>query len=268
MQTITDCVNLAFSDYELPTHVDESKLSGMFTCAGVELSLSFGAFDDAGGLVGFAVNGTGEYMGSFTAFDVMSAVLPQCRGKGVFHGMLELMYPRLREAGVGVYALEVLKTNVRAVRLYESLGLKKRRSFSVLMKDGDTSLCAGESIRTASLAGIDITKITLPGERVPSYENTPLRLINTADVYSLIFTGEISSPAAFVLCRSDTGYIAHADCAAGAEDKLQEVLGYALSLKKRIMIKNIDENDGVLIKICKSFGCREYARQYEMAAEL
>ena len=52
---ITDCLNLAFSDYALPVQLSAEQVEAFFASSGADLRLSYGAFYD-NRLIGFMVN--------------------------------------------------------------------------------------------------------------------------------------------------------------------------------------------------------------------
>ena len=44
LSEISQCMNLAFSDYAVPIHLTEAELSNLFWVSGVDRDLSYGAF--------------------------------------------------------------------------------------------------------------------------------------------------------------------------------------------------------------------------------
>ena len=98
---------------------------------GVRLDLSAGAFDDER-MVGFYMNAVGLWQGKQTAYDAGTGVIPEFRRRGVAADLFTFMAPRLQQASISQYLLEVLKTNERAVSLYRKLGFEVIRNFAVL----------------------------------------------------------------------------------------------------------------------------------------
>jgi ribosomal protein S18 acetylase RimI-like enzyme len=95
---------------------------------GYDLDLSFGAFNE-GNLVGFTLNGIGNWNGKRTAYDVCTGVIKEFRKKGIATKILHKSIPVLREYGVSQYLLEVIRTNEPAVELYRKAGFKVTREF-------------------------------------------------------------------------------------------------------------------------------------------
>lgn len=97
-QIITECFNLAFSDYELPMHLTEEILRLIFTKSCVDKKYSFGAFcqDE---LVGFIFNSCSVQNGEKVVFDAGTGVVPTHRGKRVFSDLFEYAWEKLKKAG-------------------------------------------------------------------------------------------------------------------------------------------------------------------------
>ena len=93
---ISQCLNIAFSDYAIPIQLSEQDLAELFTASGIDRSLSFGAFFE-GQLVGCMLNSQGIYQGHRAAFDVATGMIPEHRGKGAFAGLLALAKETMKQ---------------------------------------------------------------------------------------------------------------------------------------------------------------------------
>ena len=93
-EQLAECFRLAFSDYYFPMQLSPQQLQAHLEQSGVDLGLSYGAFADET-IVGFIFNASSLYNGQKAAFDVGTAVVPQQRGKGVFHQMFQIMERKL-----------------------------------------------------------------------------------------------------------------------------------------------------------------------------
>ena len=93
-EQLAECFRLAFSDYYFPMQLSPQQLQAHLEQSGVDLGLSYGAFADET-IVGFIFNASSLYNGQKAAFDVGTAVVPQHRGKGIFHQMFQIMERKL-----------------------------------------------------------------------------------------------------------------------------------------------------------------------------
>jgi ribosomal protein S18 acetylase RimI-like enzyme len=118
----------AFSDYTEPFTMSVSQLQYQLERRGYDPALSFGAFVD-GRMVGFILNGSGEWNGVPTAYDTGTGVRPDFRGQGVATKIFDASLPVLRESAIHQYLLEVIRTNSNAVNLYRKSGFTVSREF-------------------------------------------------------------------------------------------------------------------------------------------
>ena len=124
----------AFSDYIVQVQPEIDALRRLYQMEGVALGYSFGAFEEDK-MVGFTVNGVGDWRGKLTAYDAGTGVIPSYRRKGVSRRMFECILPFLRERQIKQYLLEVIAENKPALELYKSLGFQVEREFSVFKQD-------------------------------------------------------------------------------------------------------------------------------------
>ena len=81
-------------------------------------SLSFGAVDEAGTLVGYLV--LSRYVDAWHVMNV--AVAPERRRQGVASALLQRLLELTEDDGMRGYTLEVRVSNLGAIRLYERFG--------------------------------------------------------------------------------------------------------------------------------------------------
>jgi len=133
-----DCFLTAFSDYEVDMRMSREQFQKRLTRDGINLEMSAGAFDGER-MIGFCINALGQWQGKTTAYDGGSAMIPGYRGRGIATEMFAFLEPKLKEAGVVKYLLEVLTSNVRAATLYRKLGFVETRRFAVFRSQKDTT---------------------------------------------------------------------------------------------------------------------------------
>ncbi len=165
----------AFSDYEEPFDLTQEQLKYMVERRGFNPELSFGAFE-GDELVGFTLNGTGNWNGKLTAYDTGTGIIPEYRKKGLATRLFEESLPILKSNGVKQYLLEVIKTNTKAADLYKKAGFEVTREFDYYVENKkDISLGNAKSY-----INCDIRKISNPDwnlfesmwEFNPSWQNS------------------------------------------------------------------------------------------------
>lgn len=116
----------AFADYEI--HFEKEEVRAMLTRRGYNPRLSLAAFDN-GEIVAFTLNGIGMYNGIPTAYDTGTGTAKEYRGQGLAGKIFSHSLPRLKEAGIRQYLLEVLQSNSKAIAVYRRMDFKTTREF-------------------------------------------------------------------------------------------------------------------------------------------
>lgn len=140
------CFLDAFSDYQVEMRMSEAEFQQRLARDGVRLELSAGAFAE-GRMVGFYLNALGQWQGTDTAYDAGTGVIPTFRRQGVAKEIFAFVVPRLREARVSQYLLEVLTGNHPAVALYRQLGFVETRRLAVFRRNEPVEKHDDKSIR-------------------------------------------------------------------------------------------------------------------------
>ena len=117
LKELTDCFNLAFSDYVVPMQFSEEEIEEHNIQRGVDLNVSVGDFEDGKlvGLVFTGINGTKSYNGG-------TGVIPAMRGKSITRKLYEYLLPLLKERHIESNVLEVITENKPAIRVYQAIG--------------------------------------------------------------------------------------------------------------------------------------------------
>ena len=126
LEEIVETHNLAFSDYEVNMNLTVEIFEFINLQRSVDYKLSLGAVSD-GKLIGFILNGIGEWDNQKTAYDAGTGVIPEFRKQGVGKNMLNALEPILISNDISQYLLEVIQTNENAIHLYKIQGFKTKR---------------------------------------------------------------------------------------------------------------------------------------------
>lgn len=141
--SLHECFLTAFSDYEVDMRMSREQFRQRLTRDGIRLEISSGAFD-GDRMIGFCMNAVGQWQGKSTAYDGGSAMIPEYRGRGIGTEMFAFLEPKLKEAAVVQYLLEVLTSNVPATNLYRKLGFVETRRLAVFRSQRDTRNTEGK----------------------------------------------------------------------------------------------------------------------------
>ena len=201
---ITDCLNLAFSDYALPVQLSAEQVEAFFASSGADLRLSYGAFYD-NRLIGFMVNACSVYNGERAVFDVATGVVPEHRGKKVFTNLFSFAEGELRKQGVEKYYLEVLQQNQKAINAYQKQGFAVCRAFSVLKASHRTPDSDACSIMQVDLDAFDFEKARQCVCVPPSFENSTAILMRNPASYAVAYQEQENRIKAFCVFQKQRG---------------------------------------------------------------
>lgn len=120
---LADAFTRGFENYIVPMFADAGMLEMRARPEAWELSTSFVAFS-AGALAGILCTARRGWTTRVAAMGVTTGF----RGRGVGRAMMEHAIAQARQRGDAELLLEVIDSNAAAIRLYESVGLKKQRN--------------------------------------------------------------------------------------------------------------------------------------------
>ncbi|MDE7457850.1 MAG: GNAT family N-acetyltransferase [Muribaculaceae bacterium] len=169
---VADAFLRAFEDYDLT--FDRQRLRDMLVRRGADMELSFGAFYN-GELVSFILNGIADYAGRKTAYDTGTGTVSSARGAGLIDRIFQWSLPRLRDAGVERYLLEVLTHNTTAIKIYRRMGFEITRSFDCFAgRTEDISIDSEENENLEIRRGriCDIERLQHFCDFAPSWQNS------------------------------------------------------------------------------------------------
>lgn len=128
--SLHECFLAAFSDYQVDMRMSREQFRQRIVRDGVCFEMSAGAFD-GDRMIGFCINGLGEWQEKLTAYDAGTGIIPGYRGRGIAKELFAFLESELKDAGVFQYLLEVLTSNVPAATLYRKLGFVETRRLAV-----------------------------------------------------------------------------------------------------------------------------------------
>jgi ribosomal protein S18 acetylase RimI-like enzyme len=264
----------AFSDYVYPFALTEEQFKNHIILNAVDLTRTAGCFRD-GRLVGFSLNGFGEWDGKSTAYDAGTGVIPSFRRQGVSDAMFEMMVPIFKDQGIEQFLLEVITTNQAAIRLYEKLGFEKVRELSLLQCD-KTINASSEQMRD-----IEIRQTEEPDWHLfsrfwkgrPSWQNS-IAAINRSTDRKRIITAHVDDECAgYVIFSSNFGRIAQLGVGSefsgrGVGTRLVQAVQEATAPGYSLQVINADKAFPEVNAFFKSLGFYERLSQHEMIKQI
>ena len=125
----------AFSDYAVDvSYMTPDVMQKRAIKNGYDTESSVGVFNE-NKLVGFTLVGLDQHYETSSAFDIMTGLVKDFRGKGLASEMFEFIKPVLKEKKVEQFYLEVLQENKAAIRAYQKTGFKILRSLDCFTLD-------------------------------------------------------------------------------------------------------------------------------------
>lgn len=263
---ISDCVNLAFSDYQFKPQFNEVSLEEWFVASDVDRKLSFGIFLK-GKMVGFIINSCNIYNGVKVVFDIATAVIPEHRGNKLFTSLYDYAEQQIKNKGVEKYYLEVLQQNEKAIKIYTKKGFRIEREFSVL-KGQSTSNYNDDfnKIKMSSLNEFNMQRTSKCVYLPPSYENSTSVLSSNIDLYQVIYCEDKEGITAFCIYSKNKGNIAQIGYY--SENDLRVLIKKLVSTYQGLIVKNIDLKYTQILDVLYDLRFIEMTKQFEMCKQL
>jgi ribosomal protein S18 acetylase RimI-like enzyme len=270
LSDLTVCFNQAFSDYFVKFSATESYLQQRWKGAGIDFSLSSGVMEEDK-LVGFIVNGIRDWNGLKTAFNAGSGVIPSHRGNGLTEKMYQFLRPKFIENGIQSMALEVIQENIKAIHVYEKVGLKIRRGFHCFsgeIKIDSTNPTQDLVIKEIKNPTWELFKSFYDFE--PAWESNNLAIKTCQELYSFFGVENNHQLIAFAIVKNENGDIPQF----GVHSKFRNqgvgkfLFSHISTLHSSIRSNNIDASALSVLKFLETIGLKNTVNQYEMVSYL
>jgi ribosomal protein S18 acetylase RimI-like enzyme len=273
-QALYQAFSAAFSDYVMPFALTETQLKNHLRLTAVALDRTMGCF--AGDwMMGFSLNGFGEWNGRSTVYDAGTGVIPAARRQGIAREMFSAMLPVFKREGIEQFLLEVIHNNIGALRLYEQLGFEITRELSLLQCDKwtepDHPVPSGLGIH--DIERPDWRLLTSFWDGTPSWQNSPTAIdrsiankrilgaiLDGQCVGYIVFSGKFGRVAQMAVAREHRGI----GIGTSLVSAMQKHTGPGYSMQ----VINIDRSLSDAMRLYKRLGFYERLVQYEMVLPL
>lgn len=273
-QELYEAFTEAYSDYVIAFALTETQFRNHINLNAVDLGRTVGCIED-GKLIGFSLNGFGDWNDRSTVYDAGTGVIPTHRRQGISDALFEHMLPAFQRDGVEQFLLEVVSSNLPAVSLYEKLGFKPMRQLALLQCD--EKLKPGPEtpleVLIREIHAPNWPKLKTFWDGQPSWQNAPEAIERSRPLKQFLgaFIGDVC--IGYLVFSSKFGRVAqmavdplHRNRGVGTslllamQDNLAE--GYSMQ------VINIDKSLGTAVDFFRNHGFYERLRQYEMLKEI
>lgn len=265
----------AFSDYHISFQLTTQQLERHITLNAVNLEHSIGCFS-GDRLVGFTLNGFGEWRGKSTLYDAGTGVVPDFRRRGLSEAMFNMVFPMCEERGIEQCLLEVITMNENALKLYQKLGFHTTRTLKLLENKGKISVPEKRQANDIEIRDIrepdwDLFKTFWDAET--SWQNSAEAITRSFDTKTVLgaFIGD--ECIGYIVFSANMGRVAQMAVnkehrGRGAGSILLREMARRSDEAKSYQIINVDENLAEAVQFFSNRGFGELLSQYEMVKPL
>jgi len=264
----------AFSDYVFPFALTEAQFRNHINVNGVDLNRTIGCIEDDR-LIGFSLNGFGDWQGRSTIYDAGTGVIPSRRRQGISEAMFERMLPDFVEAGIEQCLLEVVTSNTGAVKLYEKFDFYPVRELALLQFDNAFTVAVAQptDVDIRELEEPDWSYLSTFWDGQPSWQNSIDAQIRTHGLKRKLgaYIGE--ECVGYIVFSSNFGRlaqiaVAHKHRNRGIGSLLLGHMRSEIADGYSAQVINIDKALDGPMRFFRNRGFHERISQYEMLKEL
>ncbi len=271
IEKIHEAFKKAFVDYAEPFNLSVGELQYMIERRGFNGELSYGAFVEEE-MVGFTLNGLGDWNGKLTAYDTGTGVIKDYRQQKVASRIFDESLPLLKAQGVEQYLLEVIKINTKAVGLYKKKGFVVTREFDYYVSSKDQINLNRKSLQgdysIGNIEDPDWNHLQSFWDFQPSWQNSIASVTRKLEHFSMVGVFYQDTLVGYGCMERSTGDIPQLAVHPNfrRQGLASELFLQLMELASPVAIKMINTwNDSIPIKMfLKNLGLKPRHGQYEM----
>ncbi|WP_212002333.1 GNAT family N-acetyltransferase [Chitinophaga sp. HK235] len=268
-ETLSSTFNEAFSDYIVPMHLTPSILEQKMKAENIQRAWSIGAFN-GNELGAFILHGVDNNEHPTVLYNGGTGVIPAFRGQHLIQKMYEQFIPYYKQQGIRKILLEVISSNLPAIKAYTSSGFHKVRVFRCYKGIVTVHKTApGINIRENNTPEWSILSTFMNME--PSWSNmvgSIQRERPATSTWEAVFNGEV---VGYISVNKESRRIRNIAVHPAFRRKgiANALLQYvAQELDGPMSIINIDEKNPEIGAFLEQAGLQHFLSQYEMAVEI
>lgn len=272
---ICNALNDAFSDYVIQFQIPSDRFPKIARRRGADYGLSVGMFDDER-LVGFIINGGGEWNGKRTVYDCFTGVICAFKGRGIAPEMFREGLESFKEIGYEQYLLEVITENRKAYNIYEKTGFRISRVFNVYRQDADKIKVAKNNRECVSIISVerpDWVELKKFWDIYPSWQNSIDSIMRVREDFEIHCAYMYGKCVGYIAVESKTGDVAQIAVSKDCRRKGigSSLIGRVMENKNknyRLSFLNVDERCVSFIYFADFLNIPLILKQYEMVLEI
>lgn len=253
---IVECLNLSFADYSIKMPSDLAFWEKRWDHSGIDFNVSFGAFD-GDILVGFILHAIGTYDGSTACLNDGTGVIPEYRGRKLVDQIYSHAFEALRGLGVQLCLLEVIQSNIPAIKVYERNGFQITRELICVQGEFRNG---GAELNDLTFKSIDLNELTDISPQ--AWNNSLDRIKQHPGHFDSVFVCRCGKELGYFIKAKDSHNMLQVIATGGTYHDLVLALSQKLTSVRMI---NIDKKNARLIEALEAIGVKEFTRQYEMS---
>ncbi|MEN3324615.1 GNAT family N-acetyltransferase [Mariniflexile soesokkakense] len=269
LNTILDTFNSAFSDYIIPLKFTNESFKNKLENDRINLNFSIGAFEN-GKLIAFILHGFDIIKGKKTFFNAGTGVVPNKRGYQLTTQLYNYILPKFREENISHIILEVITSNIRAFKIYGTIGFKTNRILHSYK--GTVKKYPQESKYLIKQFEIDDwKKIRSFWDFSPSWQNNIQAINNVTKTHISIGVFENDCLLGYLCFNPKNKLIKQfAVESTKRRNSIASLLFDHMSHNyfSDFYIINIESSDSATIKFLENYGLSKVFSQYEMILEI
>ncbi len=266
----------AFSDYQVKFDLNFDQFLYMMHSKSVDLKLSFGVFKEPCNtqkLIGFILNGYRKKGNNHVAYDAGTGICRSYQGKGIAAKLLDENILFLKNMGIATCLLEVITTNMAALKLYKNKGFQINRHLSCFIADkkqfSQNKKPTGIRFSIEKIDSLPFTRFASYWNFNPTWQNETQSLWAGKDQLTAVVAWKANQPVGYgvisrhkgdVLQISVDNALRNQGIGSGIINNLSRC-----TLSNAIRAINVESSDDETCRFFLSIGFEHHLDQYEMS---
>ncbi|AVR46123.1 hypothetical protein C7S20_13130 [Christiangramia fulva] len=266
---LKNCFNASFANYAVPLKLTGEQLQQKFKNDNVDLRFSSGVFENEE-LKGFVFKAIDIQNGGKMCYNSGTGVLPEFRGQGLTSKMYEFLLPKLKKEAVKSCILEVIDSNIPAIKTYEKIGFKKVRELISFKGIPQIKLPGPEGIKVQESV-FDLKGLEKLKDFEASWQNSGAAIERSKENLSFLSLKKNDEILGFAVFNPINGRISQFGI---HQDHRRKGLGKFLfkkisqHLQGPVTIINVDSEHTASIDFLQNIQLDPFLTQYEMKMDL
>ncbi len=261
---ILEVFNHSFSDYIVPLSLSKAQLEEKIKGDGIQLELSVGVFENEQ-LIAFILHGYDIVNGLKVIYNAGTGVIPAKRGNKLTSKMYGFLLPLFLKNNIDKIQLEVITTNIPAIKTYRNLGFEIIRELHCY-KGSLQKFNSSETIEIRNIETYDWQKMQSFWDFKPSWQNSiPVveKLKDTNISLGIFQNSELLGYVIYnpTLKRINQLAIAKMARNKGFGSKLLDII--SKNYGTEISVMNVEETPKIK-RFIEKIGLNNFINQYEM----